>query len=600
MTRFRSLVTKAWRSALLQAHFCISFLPNTVTTMKNNLLFALLLCSSFPLFSQSIFENPEISYEISMEEFWSLADNDNASPDDLVLKWNLSTSPGNNSFTRCETWEGAAPCSFLVDPFDPAYHFNVDNADVSEYIFINYEGWEDDGGDLCTYDPGDDFYIALNPTLRNNGFVAGLGETQSRWEYNNSGPFGTEFLYAQSVVFDLRYRIAWRHVHGESIDDPLRFGFLSQGNTVATGGTNRFDLEEATNPNLSWNNDGGQNTADTYYQFSLNHHSKVKISTDNGKRTFDTYLTLYDAAHNVIVTDDDSGLLGDGYAAVIERVLAPGTYYINAEGSDLATPEEQKHGEYELSITVETPNNDPCLAIAIPANDVVQTGYSNVFANAVPGEGAIAPAPTNCVTSWCPAEEAPYVLHTIWFKFVAPANGAVEISTCGLADFDTQLALYDISDCGVFNAFTLLGANDDGTMFGVNCAGYTSNLKHQGLTPGKTYYIMVDGFDNAVGNLGIKITPILASAVQTLAATADVLTASPNPTQGLLNLKLQGQREMEAYSLIDLSGKIVQTEQFGEPTQETDLDLSALPNGVYLLQIHSGEQLFAQKVIVQR
>jgi len=38
---------------------------------------------------------------------------------------------------------------------------------------------------------------------------------------------------------------------------------------------------------------------------------------------------------------------------------------------------------------------------------------------------------------------------------------------------------------------------------------------------------------------------------------------------------------------------------WGRPVQQTEIDLGALPKGVFLLQVRSGEQVFSEKIIVQ-
>jgi hypothetical protein len=250
--------------------------------------------------------------------------------------------------------------------------------------------------------------------------------------------------------------------------------------------------------------------------------------------------------------------------------------------------------ELEVTRIKTVPNDQPCAAILLPVNGVVQTGYDNINATVTNFEPAI-PTGTNCLTAWCSEETGERLLHSIWFKFVAPASGAVEISTCGLANFDTQLALYSTSECFTPALYTLLAANDDGN----GCTGFTSRLTKTGLTPGQTYYILVDGFENETGNLGIKITAMPASSVQNLPASSDILSVSPNPSSGMLNITLHGTRSMDGYLISDINGKKLKTANFSQGVQEETISLDGLPKGIYLLQIRSGDQIFTQKVVLQ-
>jgi hypothetical protein len=86
----------------------------------------------------------------------------------------------------------------------------------------------------------------------------------------------------------------------------------------------------------------------------------------------------------------------------------------------------------------------------------------------------------------------------IWFRVTCELSENLIVSTCGMATFDTRLALYDT--CGG----TLLACNDDGE----NCLN-SSSLMSYPATAGETYLVRVGGFF-AVGtgtlsvNYGVK------------------------------------------------------------------------------------------------
>jgi len=122
------------------------------------------------------------------------------------------------------------------------------------------------------------------------------------------------------------------------------------------------------------------------------------------------------------------------------------------------------------------------------------------MARATTLEQTIRPVGTNgtdCITGWCDEQ----VDNSVWFKFVTPSNGIVNISTCNLADFDTQLALYETNDVNDFGTFTLIAANDAGPKD--YATFFDSYLPVEGLTAGKTYFVMVDGFDGDYGSIDI-------------------------------------------------------------------------------------------------
>jgi hypothetical protein len=80
---------------------------------------------------------------------------------------------------------------------------------------------------------------------------------------------------------------------------------------------------------------------------------------------------------------------------------------------------------------------------------------------------------------------------------------------------------------------------------------------------------------------------------------ATLLSVFPNPTSGLLNIQLNGTYMMDEYTLRDMTGKVLRSAKMSDPVQQTELDLHTLSPGIYLLQVRSGQQFIAQKVIIQ-
>jgi len=90
-----------------------------------------------------------------------------------------------------------------------------------------------------------------------------------------------------------------------------------------------------------------------------------------------------------------------------------------------------------------------------------------------------------------------------------------------------------------------------------------------------------------------------ATGTKELLGDAALLSVFPNPTSGLLQVDLAGDYKIESYQLSDITGKMVRTVQMDHQIQKTELDLSALPKGVFVLQVRSGKRVFARKVMVQ-
>ena len=293
----------------------------------------------------------------------------------------------------------------------------------------------------------------------------------------------------------------------------MQTGFNNIGSTVSTG-------EQAIVPtendcNSSWCENGGNIIEHSvWFKFIAPPSGKVQVSLCD-LADFDAQIAVYQFANcadfaNVSMlgaNDDGPASCATAYDSELELagLIAGSTYHILVDGWTGATG---NFGIKITEITVQTVANDlPCNAIPIPVNGTVQTGFSNLNATVSADESALAPTATDCNTSWC-ENGGNTIQHSVWFKFVAPASGKVEVSTCGLAEFDSQLAVYKSADCGIFSTFTLLGANDDGP---TTCAtDFDSQLELAGLTAGATYFVMVDGHATATGLFGIKITEIAA------------------------------------------------------------------------------------------
>lgn len=138
--------------------------------------------------------------------------------------------------------------------------------------------------------------------------------------------------------------------------------------------------------------------------------------------------------------------------------------------------------------------------VACGAFDVEVDGEGLMIDNtsALPVEGEPSPDGGSCAAFgfWCEGNATA----SVWAKFVAPESGSVVISTCNEGtEFDTQIALYQVVDCGDYESYTLVSSNDD--VFG-GCgpgAYYASTMYASCLNAGEEYYILADGWNGATG-----------------------------------------------------------------------------------------------------
>ena len=69
----------------------------------------------------------------------------------------------------------------------------------------------------------------------------------------------------------------------------------------------------------------------------------------------------------------------------------------------------------------------------------------------------------------------------------------------------------------------------------------------------------------------------------------------PNPSNGIFNIELETTDRVDL-SVMDLSGKVIRTEQYASSMHR--IDLSALQSGVYLLRLETKEGWAISKLIL--
>lgn len=214
------------------------------------------------------------------------------------------------------------------------------------------------------------------------------------------------------------------------------------------------------------------------------------------------------------------------------------------------------------------------------------SGYSNQCASIEAKEPF--PLSSSCLVSnnWCPDEiNSGYVLdNSIWFTFIAPSNGLLNINTDG---FDDQIALYDAASSGSIlsgnkTQYTMLAANDNRS-----ASDNTAQILNLALEPEKKYWLQLDGNNAAYGNVVIDLV-------------SNSLEVFPNPSLGIFNLivsnPLTGIADIVVY---DLQGRRMMEKQFSASiaSNKFSLDLSGFSIGMYLLNVSINGSNFSKKLI---
>ncbi len=111
--------------------------------------------------------------------------------------------------------------------------------------------------------------------------------------------------------------------------------------------------------------------------------------------------------------------------------------------------------------------------------------------------------------------------HSQWFSFVAPASGAVRVSTDILpagTHQDTKVGIFSATDVNDYSTFTIISCDEDGgTDIDYNSIAYAT-----GLTSGQTYYVQVDGWSSAdYGTFCITVDELNSSMLSSGSASCD-------------------------------------------------------------------------------
>lgn len=172
---------------------------------------------------------------------------------------------------------------------------------------------------------------------------------------------------------------------------------------------------------------------------------------------------------------------------------------------------------------------------------------------------------------------------------------SIDISTCSEhTDFDTKLEIFK-ADKTTSN----YNYNDDSPY---QMETLESELREVTLEAGY-YYIVVDGYNGETGNFELTVTnstslrstslnDIEEKSNLNLSKEDDFIKIFPNPTSDKLyvisdciNAKIE---------LIDISGKTIHSDII--KYQKHLIDLSSMPEGIYLVRISSDKKVITQQV----
>lgn len=216
---------------------------------------------------------------------------------------------------------------------------------------------------------------------------------------------------------------------------------------------------------------------------------------------YDYYVST-DATDPVSTTNPTGN--GAGSPIAVTSGLNPGTDY-NVWVRARCSSSDQSAWTIAATFTTLLLNDDASGAVTVTLGaGCTGNPYSNIGAT----KGATEPFPS------CKGANG---FAGVWFKFIAPASGAVRVSCDGTGATigNTKMALYSALDANDYTSFTIISCDDDNGVLAAN----KSLFYTAGLTSGQTYYVQVDltGNGQARGTFCLTIDELAADMLSTTA-----------------------------------------------------------------------------------
>ena len=281
-----------------------------------------------------------------------------------------------------------------------------------------------------------------------------------------------------------------------------------------------FDTSEATEagPDLPEDCETAGSTGavifkDIWYAYTQEFPGMAEFSLC-GTANFDTRVAAYTLDgcptnnDNLIGCNDDGAGCQANTSKLVFDVTAGETYLLRLGGWADGEPDEGTSGTGTFSVgefePSEAPANNLCddaIILDLGPLDSIVVEYTTINATT---DGNLINAPFECFE-----EGEKFVYNSVWYKFTPSFTGAVELSNCGLANYDSRFSVYGPNSGCYPPQEDMVGCSDDGIdEFGQNCGSFTSRDIFL-VEEGSEYIIEMGGFNggsSGTGNFLLKRT----------------------------------------------------------------------------------------------
>lgn len=103
--------------------------------------------------------------------------------------------------------------------------------------------------------------------------------------------------------------------------------------------------------------------------------------------------------------------------------------------------------------------------------------------------------------------------------------------------------------------------------------------------------------DNNGCSINSDTVNVIVTGIQEF--SSQTLTIQPNPTSGIVVIKTEAVFIIEKIDLLDVTGKLVWSEEIHQSGQQFSLNLSLINKGIYLLRAYSSKGLIQKKLLIE-
>jgi V8-like Glu-specific endopeptidase len=288
-----------------------------------------------------------------------------------------------------------------------------------------------------------------------------------------------------------------------------------------------------------------------------------------------TYVFLFDSARFSFLLDSSKlyltlkdTILNDSSFSSVVHVLAHHGQCISNDS---------------ITLLLEIPENDK-IRNSLPLHLGLNGPYDNTCAT--PESNEPHPKTGGCIVkdNWCYDANNPdtVVNRSLWFTFVSPANGKINIAARGM---DTRIAVYDALSYQdlLNNNYSLIAANDN------TVTGTEAVLNNLSLEKNRKYWLQVDANKDNKGNFSINLY-------------SSTIELTPNPADRTFRIIFPVTSQIKGtLTIISLEGrKIFENEITVSPDNNIiTLNCSTYATGMYFVSYRDASQQYAAKLIIQ-